>query len=227
MTSHWDLGALKNKVVATQAGDTKELVDLIYAMGRYQQIFEYHKCLARDAFAAFSTDSGPDQLKFLTHAFGCVSPEEQGTLEHARLVSEANLLACIGITRSAFDSFGELLNRLVLPVPLNGKVYVHTVRDKLPSGELKDSLDSALSASWFTYVSDFSNVSKHRALIGHTPSASYIDDNQGGKVASFTYENRGKPRTHPSYWTKEILEGTIEVWRSLVLCGLALNRHYI
>lgn len=207
--------------MANRPMDAELMVEIANSLGRSRHIFDYHKCLARDAFAAFDVKNDPNGVEFAKHAFGCV--EDEGVLWRAGLESEANLIACMSITRNSFDNFGQLVNGLVVPAPCKGNFYIHHVINALPIGELKDQLNSAVSSDWFEYVNAFMNTVKHRQLITHNASISFIDDNRGGKVRGFDH----KGKHHPACWVREVLEGTVELQNSLVTCGQALNRLYL
>lgn len=221
MTTNWNLNELRERVIANFPSNSKKPVELINSIGRSCEIFEYHKCLARDAFEAFSKENDPNGVKFFSHAFNCV--EDDDSFWQARLVSEANLIACVGITRNSFDSFGQLLNNLVLPTPCTGNFYVYQVSEALPHGRLRNELKEALSSEWFKYLNAFINTAKHRQLITHSPSISFVDGNRGGKVVGFEYKNS----RYPEYWAHEVLEGTVAVQNSLVSCGRLLNSLYL
>ena len=221
MGDSWNLDALREQIKTRQPETSGRLIEIINSLGRSREIFDYHKCLARDAFAAFNAENDPHGVKFAGHMFGC--EDEQGVIQEADLISQANLIACIAMTRNSFDSFGQLLNGLLLPVPLTSNVYIHNVRDKLPAGNLEARLTGALSSKWFGYIHAFMNEVKHHRLIVHSPSISFIDDNRGGKVAGFAH----KKVDYPAYWVREALEGTVELQNSLGACGILLNRLYL
>jgi hypothetical protein len=221
MTAQWKLDLLRDGLKIKHSCNVKELTSLINSLGRARDIFDYHKCLARDAFEDFNATNDPDGIGFASSIFGAV--DEGGVLWKAGIVSEANLIACISITRSSFDSFGQLVNLLILAKPRNGNPYVQDVAKALPHGELKEELAAAISSEWFGYIQAFSNTMKHRQLITHSPSLSFIDENRGGKVEGFDY----KGQYHPARWVMDALEGTVQLQNSLVGCGRALNRAYL
>lgn len=221
MSEAWNLQALRAQVKIRLPEISERLVQVINSLGRSRDIFEYHKCLARDAFTAFNAENDPDGLKFAQRIFGF--EDDDGIVQKAGLISEANLIACVAITRNSYDSFGQLLNGLVVPVPLTGNFYIHNVKDALSTGELKDRLNDALSSEWFGYTHAFMNMVKHHRLIVHNPSISFIDDNRGGKVEGF----RHKQKDYPACWVREALEGTVELQNSLRGCGVILNRMYM
>lgn len=221
MNETWNLRALREQVKIRQPETSTRLVEIINSLGRSREIFNYHKRLARDAFTAFNAENDPHGMNFAHLVLGC--GDDDGVVHEAGLVSEANLIACIAITRNSFDSFGQLLNGLLLPKPLTGNFYINNVKDALPAGELKDRLNDTLSSEWFGYTHAFMNEVKHHRLIVHNMSISFIDDNRGGKIAGFSH----KKKDFPACWVREALEGTVELQNSLGACGTRLNRLYL
>ncbi|MDH4554789.1 hypothetical protein E8F11_06295 [Pseudomonas sp. BN417] len=221
MISAWNLKELRDRIRENRPVDGESLVEITNSLGRSREIFEYHKKLARDAFEAFNTENDPTGMLLAEHVFGVT--EKNDLLTEANLASEANLIACISVTRNAFDSFGQLLNGLVVPEPCTGNFYIHDVLKKLPAGELKDQLKIATSSAWYEYMQAFTNIVKHRQLIKHNSSLSFVEDRRGGKVNGFKY----KGKDYTDYWVRDVLQGTVEVQNSLVTCGRALNRLYI
>lgn len=221
MSTAWNLKELRDGVLRTKLHDTKEIIEIISSLGRSCEIFDYHKCLARDAFQEFSVKNDPHGIKFARELFHLNKNQE--TLGQAKIESEANLIACISTTRNSYDSFGQLVNSLLIATPLKGNFYVHDVARALPSGRLKTELSSAVSSDWFKYANAFMNTVKHRQLITHNASISFIDENRGGKVRSF--HHKGKP--YQEHWVREVLEGTVELQNALVICGRALNEAFL
>jgi hypothetical protein len=221
MGDSWNLEALRAQIKTRQPETSGRLIEIINSLGRSREIFEYHKSLARDAFSAFNAENDPHGVKFAGHIFGC--EDEQGVIQKADLISQANLIACIAMTRNSFDSFGQLLNGLLLPVPLTGNFYIYKVKDKLPAGDLKTRLNDTLCSEWFGYIHAFMNEVKHHRLIVHQMSISFVDKNRGGKVAGFSH----KEKYYPACWVREALEGTVELQNSLGACGILLNRLYL
>lgn len=221
MSDAWNLEALRAQVKILQPDTSKRLVQIINSLGRSRDIFEYHKCLARDAFTAFNAENDLHGMSFAHRILG--GGDDDGVVHEAGLISEANLIACIAITRNSYDSFGQLLNGLVVPAPLKRNFYIQDVEAALPAGELKDRLSDALTSEWFGYTHAFMNMVKHHQLIVHNASISFIDDNRGGKVEGF----RHKEKDYPACWVREALEGTVELQNSLRACGVLLNRLYL
>ncbi|MEE4343328.1 hypothetical protein V2J66_17035 [Pseudomonas alliivorans] len=67
----------------------------------------------RNAFTAFNAENDPDGIKFAQRIFGF--EDNDGVVHKAGLISEANLITCVAITRNSYDSFGQSLNGLVVP----------------------------------------------------------------------------------------------------------------
>jgi len=229
----WDVPALVEWVQRERAGDLKT-VELLGSLSRSSRIFRYHMVLARDAFKDFKDD---DHLKMTVGMFG--ADEDEGVaFENAKLVSEANLIASINVVRNSYDIFAQVVNSLVLDNPF--KVHdcnIHGVCRTLAPSELKTTLERVVSSGWYYYLSDFTNTIKHRQLLKHDPSISFVENISGGKIERFTYErpiqpsaksktsNRfGEHRSHPSYWVRDVLQGAVEVHNEIRACGQFVSR---
>jgi len=217
MSDTWSLKFLRERIQSLGLSDADDVIARINSIGRAVLIYEYHKRLARDAFEIFSTENDPSGRCLTTHFFGMA--DDGIVLWEAGIVSEANLIAAINITKGMFDSFGQLVNRLVLCEPIVGNVYLHLVLKKLPPSPLRSELSAATSSEWFNYITAFINSVKHSQLVTHGASVSFVDDNRGGKLKEFTHNGKH----YPSYWAREILEGVVEIQKSLIVCGQALN----
>ncbi len=70
MSDALNLEALRAQVKIRQPDTSKRLVQIINSLGRSRDIFEYHKCLARDAFTAFNAENDPRGIKFAERQLG-------------------------------------------------------------------------------------------------------------------------------------------------------------
>lgn len=219
----WNLAELR-KYITTEHPEKGWLVSTVESVGNSLYIYQYHKELARDAFAAFQAEQDPHGIKLFAAAMMAGTDEELEAFEDAMLASEANLIAAINITRNTFDIFSQLVNALSLPEPIEiGKCDIHKVREKLPDGPLKSEITQTTNSHWFKYLAGFSNTTKHRQLISHKPTQRY-DSNEtplggGAEVAAFEYRDE----IFPKYWVQDVLEGTVEMHNRIVTLGIILN----
>ncbi|MNR37743.1 hypothetical protein D3C85_1557920 [compost metagenome] len=99
------------------------------------------------------------------------------------------------------------------------------MRDALPACKLKSEIERVTLLPWYRYLAGFSNTTKHRQLISHTPSQKLEEDTGkylggGAEVASFDYRDE----QFRSYWVQEVLEGTVEMHNEIVTLGITLNK---
>lgn len=234
MNNAWDVPALQEWIQKERSSNTKA-VELLRSLSRSSKIFGYHMKLARDAFADFQDD---DHLKMTVGIFSFGDDEGEGeAFIHAILVSEANLIASISVVRNSYDIFAQVVNTLVLGNRFEfHDCNIHGVYRELEPSELKTTLGRVLFSGWYYYLSDFTNTIKHRQLLKHDPSISFVKDISGVMVERFTYERPisiktgkkydkfGEHRSYPSYWGREVLQGVIEVHNEIRACGQAVNR---
>ena len=226
MRSRWNLPALKEHI-RTIEPDRKWLLGTVDSVYQSLRIYEYHKSLAREAFAAYHAKHDPHGIKMFAAELMAGTDEEFEVFAVAKIASEANLIAAINITRNTFDIFAQIVNELAVPKPLHIKdCTIGKVRDGLPEGKLRTELTRVTKLHWFQYLAGFSNTIKHRQLISHQPSQKYEEGTGeylggGAQVAAFKYHSR----EFKSYWVKEVLEGTVEIHNEIVILGITLNEH--
>ena len=214
----WDLAELR-KYTRTQSLDDPMVAELISSLSRSVSIFRYHMATARDALKGLIDYEEPQGQENWMLVLG--GSESQEDFYYAKIVSEANLIGCVYTARSLLEIFAQLINFVVLrnsiPVP---ECTLKKVAAKVPDGELKVKLHALLASHWFSYVSAFTNTVKHRQLVQHQISISFVENVVGIKVGSFEYD--GTP--YQAYWAHDFLQGVIEVKNAVIESGRVLNR---
>lgn len=177
-------------------------------------IFRYHFDLAKEALDRIDLPKeGVTVSAFETVFMG----SKRQSLD--LLAIRANVLACIHCVRNGYDHFAQLCNILLLDSQLSPSVAtLYKVRVNLPQSSLKVLLDEIAASHWFKYVNDFSNTSKHRALVQQSLHLSFADGIAGVRTEAFSHE-----RDYPAYMVGELLEGILELKNQIVPCGVALN----
>jgi hypothetical protein len=176
---------------------------------------------ARDAMnTVMPSDGSMSQDEMMLTLLGASA--RQDDYEWAKIVNEAHLVGCLHTIRGALDIFAQLVNSTVLSSQLTlEKCDIARVTPLLPDCALRDRLEVLLSSHWCKYVSAFINTTKHRQLVAHTTTVSFVDDRSGIKLGTFKYGGQA----FPAYWDKEVLQGGIEVSNGIVDCGRLLNSH--
>lgn len=217
MSTSWDLKELR--AYAKRTSDTATL-ELINSIDRSNLVFEYHFFTARDALKGILNFEEPQAVENGMFILG--GSDRQEEFAYAKVASEANLISCIYTARSLLETFAQLVNRIALGSAIEvSKCTPKTVVDKLPTGELKIKLQELLVSDWFSYTSAFTNTVKHRQLIQHQASISFIDNVVGIKIGAFNYEKS----SYPAYWINEVLQGAITVKNEVIALGQILNRN--
>ena len=212
----WNLEELRVKVRGRN--DADDVLKVISSLSRSTEIFRYHLITARDALKGFVNETDANHSKTLAFLLG--GHDRQDEFEYARVVSEANLIACIHTCRGIWDTFSQLVNVLSLPKPLPiGACDIKRVAAALSTSPLQSAINDLLCSHWFQYVAAFINTTKHRRLIEHTMTVSFEEDRAGVKFGAFTYGST----SFPQYWGREVLEGTVEVKNHVIKCGRYLN----
>tara|TARA_R110001599_G_scaffold64023_4_gene179441 strand:- start:118447 stop:119118 length:672 start_codon:yes stop_codon:yes gene_type:complete len=215
MSTPWNLGELRTHAKKNSDRTTLELVD---SVSRSDSIFQYHVFTARDALKGILNYEEPQGVENWMFILG--GSDRQEEFFYAKVVSEANLISCIHTARSLLETFAQLVNRIVLESAIEvSKCTPKAVVAKLPNGEIKTKLQELLASHWFSYTSAFTNTVKHRQLIQHHVSISFVDNIVGIKVGAFEYEGV----SYPAYWANEFLQGVIDVKNEIIDLGRALN----
>jgi len=213
----WNLRRLREHA---KANSDAKILELLSALVRSDAIFRYHASIAKQALEEFFNHQEAQSEQNFLLIFG--ASERQEEFVRGRIASEANLIGCINSTHNFLETFAQLVNRTAL----ENRIPIHDcspsqVATILPLCELKTQLLQLLESPWHRYIQAFSNVSKHRQLIDHQVSISFIANEVGAKVGAFDY--RGV--TYPSYWANDVLKGVIEVKDRGIELGNCLNRH--
>ncbi len=220
MGSSWSILALKRQI-ERGSGDTRELVRILDSVGRYVDIFEYHKGLARDAMKVVVQDNphGMENLRFVLGG-----SERQHEYKRAKIASEANILASIHAARALVDVFAFLVNALVLGsrIPAT-RCDIRSVSAVLPNSPMAARLNQLLNSHWFNYVSAFVNTAKHRHLVPHGFWVELELGAAGIRLEGFEYNDV----SYPAYSVEDLLHGVIEVRNSVVDCGKLLNQEVL
>jgi hypothetical protein len=213
----WDLEALRNHVCSNVA-DPALLLEVIRSIDRSTRIFEYHLFMARDALKGTFNEHDPAGAENFIVLLG--GSEDPSRLEKARVASEAHITSCFQTARSLLDIFSHLLNGLILGsvLPIHRCDLLKSAL-ALPESQLKGHVESVIATHWFNYLSAFTNVTKHRQLIGHSVSISFVENKVGVRIEAFVYNGTA----FPSYWAQEALAGVLTVKNSVVALGRSLN----
>ena len=218
MKDSWNLDELRAHI-RKREGDPAHLLDVVSSIDRSTLIFSYHLATARDALKGIIEETEEMSVKNLQFVFGAA--ENQAEYAHAKIINEANVIGCIYTARSIFDIFSHLVNDLLLGSSLRPHLCdIVTAHDALPQSGLKDQLGQLLASHWFKYVVGFVNTTKHRKLVKHQFSVSFLSGASAVQLAAFEF----KGTEFPTYTTTEVLQGVLEVKNSLIGCGQTLNR---
>ena len=218
MSTAWNLKELREHVRTQRAADRLTL-ELIDSVSRSDSIFVYHMITARDALKGILNYEEPQGAENMMLILG--DSDRQEDLHYAKVVSEANLIGCIHTARNMLEIFAQLVNRMSLRSSIEvAKCTPKTVASKLPNSELKTKFEELLSSHWFMYTSAFTNTVKHRKLVQHQASISFVDNVVGIKIEAFEYGGA----SYQAYWANEFLQGVINLKNGIIDLGRSLSR---
>lgn len=223
MATTWKLKELQ-EWIETNRPDDVQTANLPKSLSRSAFIVDYHARLARDAFAEFRQPDDNHYTMFV--AMMSFEPD----FSRAALAHEANIIATIHTVRNYADIFAQIVNTLLVPVPISEKdCSFGKVVEKLPESAFKQGMVELNSSRWFRYLAAFSNISKHRRLLQSKPSVSFEENVSGLRVEAFLYTFTAKEgqTAFPQCWGHDLLEETYNVYRRILELGQRLNEHVI
>lgn len=227
MGTTWKLTLLE-EWIETARPDDKQTAELPKSLSRSAFILHYHVKLARDAFADFEQPDGSSHK--IVAAMASFDPD----FSRAALAHEANIIATIHTVRNYADIFAQLVNTLVMPVPIaEHNCSFGRVASDLPESDLKQRMLELNSSYWFRYLAAFSNISKHRRLLQSNPTVVFDNDDDkdatGVRVAEFSFQFSQKEDVviFPRCWGHDLLEEAYTVYRRILELGQELNAHVI
>ncbi len=210
----WNLQWLRSEVRGRYV-DPDTILAYITSVQDTNAIFKYHFTGARDTLKRLELPERGITVSVFERALE--GSKQQDT---DLLAIRANILACIQALRNGYDHFAQLCNALLIDPPIDeSKVTLYQVRQRLPSGELKDLLFAVATSPWFKYIHDYTNTSKHRALVSQSLHLNFEDGIAGVRTEAFSHDGQD----YPAYLVPDLLKGILELKNQIVPLGVALN----
>lgn len=218
MVASWSLEPLLTYASTLGPEFRREVETLVRSIDRNCAIFRYHALTARDALMGFVDEGEPQSIKNWKLILGCSQNDEER--QTAMVVSEANLIACAHTAINTFEVFAQLINLLLLGRGLTiSQCTLKRAEGKLTDSDLKQSIATLRTSHWYKYIGAFVNTVKHRRLVQHQTSMSFVLDRFGIQIGAFEYEGE----KYPECWCSEFLERAASVQGSLGVLGVTLN----
>jgi hypothetical protein len=154
---------------------------------------------------------------------------EHGPFEEVRRRAAAHINACVHAMHSLPDVLGQVIylslgmNRDPATELQERYTTIYAVRDKLPSGKLRNLVQQLVGHEDFVYLTVLNNMSKHRSIVPLPYSVDMTGEDPEGhglKFSDFLYDG-----THfDARWVRPFLVAEYQRQEALVLeIGLALN----
>lgn len=218
MKRSWSLKDLRDYILLARNKE-QSLLELVNVMDRGITIFRYHFFTARDSLADFFAPNEAAKNEQVKRVMGVSDDQEEFQL--AKIANEANTIAAIYTLRSLYDLLAQLIRGLLLDDVLSeSDCNIYRVRDLLPEGGLKRSIEDVLYSDGFKYINAFANVSKHRSLVKYGAWVDLVSDRSGVKFSAFEY----REQLFPELWSDEILEKILKTKNEIITTGIALNQ---
>ncbi|QBH02281.1 hypothetical protein [Xanthomonas oryzae] len=222
----WDLGALRDGVMAAFGPDQRRLVaQSIQSVCARRGFSRYHYQEAMRIIAAKVEGLPADELWPII--FMGVDDNDTGSFEDARFTAYANIVACMHSMRSVADNLVHLvyyatgMNRdAATCIKRERDIAWETVRKKLIPAAVKSELDALHDHADFKYLCALDNHCKHRSIVDIGYAISFTEEEHGLRIQAFTHDGIN----HAPQWVRPFLRSEFERQNARILrAGNYLN----
>lgn len=225
--SAWDLRQLRENVQRTYGQLQRDAISPCLNTVVERRFFaRFHFNEARDMLDAALV--GSRKMDLVGRVLGGYDAEH-GPFEEVRRRAAAHINACVHAMHSLPDVLGQVIylslgmNRDPATELQERYTTIYAVRDKLPSGKLRDLVEQLVGHEDFAYLAVLNNMSKHRSIV---PVPYSIDmtgedpEEHGLKFSDFIYDGAH----YDARWVRPFLVAEYQRQEALVLeVGLTLN----
>ncbi|MBD1559851.1 hypothetical protein HC752_23260 [Vibrio sp. S9_S30] len=200
--------------ISQKGFDVKNFTESIQSVFRTIDIYEYHKEEAYSLILKIEPKSNRDGFMFV------LEPSEE--VYEQKLAIQAHIQSAIHNARALYDLISQLINKLLLPKPI--EIYDCTINNlikKMEHSELKSTIENAIESESYKYINAFVNVIKHRNLVAFNSQFKLIENKAGILFHSFKYSKE----IYPELWATDALEKSLNVKNEIITIGEKLNEH--
>ena len=220
----WHLEDLRQLIKEHHGADQLNKANpYIYSVDWKIRAATYHSHAASSAFSDVLEKDNPHPLTVFKMMFS--NGEDASNFREARLVYEANVIACAQAIHSVSDIISHVIHdSLALDGIDEENLCLKDVQRLVPESSLKQTITRVLGLADFRYLQDFVNTSKHVRLVDSQYSVDLTGEDKyphGVKFRAFVC----KGRTHQSKWGEDFLKAMRQISIEYVLLGGALNEH--
>jgi len=227
----WNLKELRNLIEEKYGNHQLEKANPhINSVDWKIRISSYHSYASTEAFKSLFAEHENEAIQAVK--FILSSGEEATKFYEARLIAEANLIACAQSMHSVSDIFAYvIIHSLKIDGICNKDITLKTVHKHLEASALKDEIIKLLGLREFCYLKDFVNTTKHISLIfsGYNANLEDLDKEEHGlKLSEFSYEfKRSEVREYSEKWHDEFLKELNNLSFQYVEIGKEINNYLI
>ena len=221
----WDLNELRQLILEKLGPTLLDNVAIhINSVAWKMQLATYHKFVSHHAFDKIIENS---EYKIIDSVKLLFDPNTNGTFSEARIIAEANAIACAQSMYSVQDLLSYVVFYIFNLTNYDGKKTLTDIYTYIPSKKVKSQIQSLTGSHRFLYLKDFVNQTKHVSLVESAFNADFKDITniqQGMKFEAFSYiPGSSKPRKHKSKWYKEFLMDIEIIEKAYVSIGKEIN----
>lgn len=204
----WDLRPLRENVERVFGREQYDLFNpCLRSAGDRRDFARYHYGEAHRLMNEVIGDN--PQIEMVATILGA-HDKEPGAFNWARFQAAAHTVACVQSMHALVDSLAHTLYyglgfNLDKATVLKPKaINAYRVRERLPSGPMRDAMSAWIDDPGFTYLSALNNCSKHRSMVSVGYSVDMTGEDElphGLKFGMFDYEDEH----YPQRWVRPTL----------------------
>ncbi len=223
----WNLGQLRSDVQRVFGELQRQAINpALNTIVERRRFTRYHWNEAKTLIdEAVGDRDNPEIIAVIMGAFD----KEPGDFEWARIRAAAHITSCVHSMHSVADILGQVvylglgMNRDPARELEEKQTNAYSVRDRLPSGPIKDLLHQLLDHPDFVYLSALNNQSKHRSIVPVPYSVDMTGEDEerhGMKFNGFLYETVW----HAPRWVRPFVIDEYQRQEGLIMAvGNAIN----
>jgi hypothetical protein len=222
----WKLNELRHLIEEQHGADhLQKAIPHIDSVDWKIRAASYHSYTASNAFATVFKEKEPHPSAVAKMML--TNGEEAADFHEARLIYEANVIACAQAMHSVSDIISHvILDSLAIRDVDDENLDLKTIQRLLPESSLKNRVVRTLGLDYFRYLQDFVNTSKHVRLVGsqYTVDLTGVEKVPHG-VKFRQFECKG--RLHKEKWGETFLKEMKQLSIEYVHLGCALNDYMV
>lgn len=183
-----------------------------------------HSYTSKEAFVHLFDDDSQEYVRAVKLLLS--TGEEASSFNEAKLISEANIIACAQSMHSIADILAHVIFHTFMISEIEEReISINRINRILPQGKLKSKVTRLLGMTEFCYLDAFVNTTKHKSIVFsgyHVDLKENPEKEHGIKFEEFTY----KDNQFNEKWDEEFLNELSSLSYQYVDIGNEINETF-